>query len=93
MLYGIHYRVGYLSQICFTYRRTRSDNSSLRGPKTKRYEEMIQTPKEKIENRHLFTNNEDFDIEPYDLFDYSIRSHQTRDSYFRRLKIFLIILR
>jgi hypothetical protein len=54
---------------------------------------MIQTPPGKIENRHLFTNNEDFDIEPYDLFDYSIRSHQTRDSYFRRLKVFLIILR
>jgi len=31
---------------------------------------------------------DDDDIEPFTIFDYSIRSPQTKDSYFRRLRTF-----
>jgi hypothetical protein len=30
-----------------------------------------------------------FELDPFVVFEYSIRSSQTRDSYFRRLKTFL----
>jgi len=56
--------------------------------KQKRHEDMSQNPKEKNENIKVLFNNDDYSIEPYVLFDYSIRSNQTRDSYFRRLKTF-----
>jgi integrase len=49
---------------------------------------MSQNPQEKKENIQLLSNNDDYSIEPYVLYDYSIRSHQTGDSYFRRLKTF-----
>jgi len=56
--------------------------------KQKRHEDMSQNPQEKNENIKVLFNNDDYSIEPYVLFDYSIRSNQTRDSYFRRLKTF-----
>lgn len=49
---------------------------------------MVQNPPENKENKPLLTNMDDPDIEPYVLFNYSIRSPQTKDSYFRRLRTF-----
>ncbi|MDN5845355.1 MAG: hypothetical protein L0H53_03680 [Candidatus Nitrosocosmicus sp.] len=34
-------------------------------------------------------NADEYPIEPFTIFDYSIRSVQTKDSYFRRLRTFL----
>ena len=43
------------------------------------------------EKSHSFDdldNDVSNDIEPFTIFDYSIRSPQTKDSYFRRLRTF-----
>lgn len=49
---------------------------------------MSENPQEKKENNPILTNVDDHNIEPYVLFNYSIRSPQTKDSYFRRLRTF-----
>ncbi len=52
-----------------------------------------QNPLKSNEKSYFFDKNDDSDnknndIEPFIMFDYSIRSPQTKDSYFRRLRTF-----
>ena len=55
---------------------------------------MSKPPENKLkinEKSHSFDdleNNTSNEIEPFTIFDYSIRSSQTKDSYFRRLRAF-----
>jgi integrase len=45
-------------------------------------------PKENIKSNCVISDNCNFELDPFIVFEYSIRSRQTRDSYFRRLQTF-----
>ena len=50
---------------------------------------MLQSnPQINLKNNCIVDDNCSFELDPFIVFEYSIRSSQTRDSYFRRLRTF-----